>query len=847
MSRLPAAAVLLLALLIAPAGPARGAEEPPLVETVLVELGSEMSYLANLGDPGFELEWVHGVFDDRDWPRGRYGVGFDLAAEGAHALLQTTVSSAAVSVFTRAVFDINDLGAVRNVYLGADYDDAYAAWVNGVEVFRSPELTSGPLDWAVRVTTAHESSNGETPDYDPIRDITAAALPALRQGENVLAVAIWNGPPPGGDLVLVPRLSVNRPATVVRGPYLQSGSHDGVVVRWRTDRPNLGAVRYGLQPDQLTQLAVAGSVTADHGVRLAGLAPATTYYYAVGSEAQPIQEASAARRFTTSPPPGSRDYKRVWVLGDSGTANAAARAVADAYREFSGGTPPDLWLMLGDNAYETGTDDEYQRAVFDMYPDILMASVLWPTLGNHDGQTADSASQTGPYYDIFSLPTQAEAGGLSSGTEAYYSFDYGNIHFVCLESFETDRSTAGPMLQWLEEDLASTDREWIIAFWHHPPYSKGSHDSDDEIALIEMRENALPILEAGGVDLVLTGHSHSYERSFLLDGHYGGSGTLEPGMVLDAGDGRPEGDGAYRKPPFGPAPHAGAVYVVAGSSGQLSSGDLDHPVMIVSLMTLGSVVLDVEGGRLDASFLSHTGSVRDRFTILKRPDGLPPTAVAAGGGVVECSSPGGGEVLLDATASSDPDGSIVRYEWIEDAGSPGERLLGTDAVLEATLPRGDHAITLRVEDDLGHTGQDEVLVTVRDTAPPELSVGVWPSLLWPPDRKLHQVAAFPQAADLCGAAILELVSIQHDEADSGGDVIGADPGENDSRFLLRATRSPRGDGRVYSILYKAVDESGNTATAGAQVLVPVKPPRSRPGSPGALLPQASSGACARRR
>jgi 3',5'-cyclic AMP phosphodiesterase CpdA len=93
------------------------------------------------------------------------------------------------------------------------------------------------------------------------------------------------------------------------------------------------------------------------------------------------------------------------------------------------------------------------------------------------------------------------------------------------------------MLTWLENDLAATDKQWIIAYWHHPPYSKGSHDSDLETWSIEMRTNVLPILEAHGVDLVLTGHSHSYERSYLLNGHYGSSTTLTSGMVLDAGDG----------------------------------------------------------------------------------------------------------------------------------------------------------------------------------------------------------------------------------------------------------------------------------------------------------------------
>ena len=68
--------------------------------------------------------------------------------------------------------------------------------------------------------------------------------------------------------------------------------------------------------------------------------------------------------------------------------------VRDAYYAFAGSTAPNLWLMLGDNAYNGGTDTEYQAAVFDMYPATLRQSVLWPTIGNHD--VANTAQGTGP-------------------------------------------------------------------------------------------------------------------------------------------------------------------------------------------------------------------------------------------------------------------------------------------------------------------------------------------------------------------------------------------------------------------------------------------------------------------
>jgi hypothetical protein len=451
------------------------------------------------------------------------------------------------------------------------------------------------------------------------------ARPVSRLEPRILAIL---------TLLFLPAAPAAGQASLTRGPYLQMGTTSDVIVRWRTSVATDSSVRYGDAPGNLTLTVGDPTPTTEHRVTVTGLLADTRYYYAVGSTSQTLAGDDANHFFFTSPLPGTRKPTRIWVLGDSGTKNDNARAVRDSYFSFTGATHTGIWLMLGDNAYSDGTDTEYQAAVFDMYPQMLRKSALWPTLGNHDGHTADSATQTGPYYDIFSLPTGGEAGGVPSGTEAYYSFDYDNIHFICLDSYETDRSPSGAMLTWLQQDLAATIQDWVIAFWHHPPYSKGSHDSDSSSNLVQMRANALPILEAGGVDLVLSGHSHSYERSFLLDGHYGSSSTLTSAMIKDSGDGRLDGTGAYQKPVTGSAPHEGAVYIVAGSSGGTGGGTLNHPAMFISLNVLGSVVLDVNSGadpnqdQLDIKFLDSTGLRRDYLTILKGTAGppIPPLA-----------------------------------------------------------------------------------------------------------------------------------------------------------------------------------------------------------------------------
>ncbi|MCP4046829.1 MAG: DNRLRE domain-containing protein, partial [Gammaproteobacteria bacterium] len=432
-----------------------------------------------------------------------------------------------------------------------------------------------------------------------------------------------------GFVCLLGWLAAVEAQTVIRGPYLQQGISNSMIIKWRTDTATDSKVDYGLTADNLNQSITDITLDTEHEVQISSLTPHTQYYYAIGNSSG-VLAGDSSFVFRTSPLPGTAEPTRIWVIGDSGTANANAQAVRDAFKSYTDSTETHLWLMLGDNAYNDGTDSEYQAAVFDTYPELLRQIPLWSTLGNHDGLTADSATQTGPYYDIFTLPRNAEAGGVTSGTEAYYSFEYGNIHFVVLDSYDSSRLPGGAMLTWLNNDLAVNQKEWVIAFWHHPPYTKGSHDSDTESQLIDMRSNALPILESYGVDLVLTGHSHSYERSFFIDGHYGLSSEFDSQHVVDGGDGIPVGDGAYSKSGGIGAANLGAVYAVAGSSGKATGGSLNHPVMFISLNSLGSMVLDINGNQLDAIFLDSNvppsgPNVLDYFTISKGSDATPPT------------------------------------------------------------------------------------------------------------------------------------------------------------------------------------------------------------------------------
>jgi len=514
-----------------------------VADSTILEHGSSTRYLANSADPGLGMSWTGPLFiEDGAWSSGQFGIGFETAPEGsgAHALLRTVVPVGTVSIFTRTTFTISDPTDITAIRLGLDYDDGVVAWINGVEVYRSPEMAVAGSSWDA-VPDSHESSNGAIPDYTPLVEISAEALPLLQAGDNLLALGVWSND--AEDLLLVPQVTIESTFqdTLTRGPYLQIVTPSRATLRWRTATPTHSVVYYGgawgdLQSNGL--MAYDGVLETEHSIEISQLFPATRYYYAIGSSEGILAGNNSQFFIETHPTPGPPIDTRIWVLGDSGFTGPAQRAVRDSYYAFTGGLHTDLWLHVGDVSQSQGTDEQYQAEFFDVYQEMMRKTALWPTMGNHDAINSESGSLTGPYYENFSLPAYGEAGGLPSGTEAYYAVDYANIHVIVLNSNDVNRTTGGDMLTWLELDLAATDKDWIIGIWHHPPYTKGHHDSDDPVdsggRSWEMRGNVLPMLDDYGVDLVLCGHSHSYERSFLLDGHYGTSGAVWAQPLLRA-------------------------------------------------------------------------------------------------------------------------------------------------------------------------------------------------------------------------------------------------------------------------------------------------------------------------
>ncbi|TSA23023.1 T9SS C-terminal target domain-containing protein [bacterium] len=423
-----------------------------------------------------------------------------------------------------------------------------------------------------------------------------------------------------GLLLILFLLSVQMSAQVTRQPYLQIVTPNSIVVRWDSDSARVGTVYYGASTTSLTKAKSDTGNAIKHEITITGLSPKQKYYYSVTGPSGGTSD----QYFVTAPVTGTRQFTRLWVISDFGqsfsTSDDARRTVTvNVWKEFNNNSlAADLVLSLGDQS-ESDWESQLQANYFNQLQDVLRITPLFTTVGNHD-----AGDQRVVYKASFTLPANAEAGGLASGTEDYYSFNYANIHVVvlCADGFDIS-----PETEWLKNDLSANKSDWLIALMHHPMHSAGDHKSDTDPFSMTERANWLPVLEDAGVDLILAGHNHVYERSYMLDNLTGKSTSLTEANKIDTALGRIDVDHAYKK--VAGRPHGGEIFVNCEGGGTSSdASNLRYPFAFTPVVFRGSdyegsLVVDVDGSnRMDVKFLcdeldAKGSHIWDYFTILK--------------------------------------------------------------------------------------------------------------------------------------------------------------------------------------------------------------------------------------
>jgi 3',5'-cyclic AMP phosphodiesterase CpdA len=420
-------------------------------------------------------------------------------------------------------------------------------------------------------------------------------------------------------------------ANLVWKPYLQQLTDTSVVVRWTTKSGGSSVVRYSTDTSYSSSAsdvprAITALGTQMHRVTLTGLRPDTTYYYRVYTNDENLWPEQTLS-FRTAPSRGSSAPFTFAAFGDFGKNSDSQKRLRDQMARDSFR----FLVTTGDNAYEAGRYSEFDTKVFQIYGEVFSKAAVFPTAGNHDYATSNAA----PYLDLFSLPRNA---WRSSDHERYYSFDYGNVHVVALDTNAplnvNDSAATDDMLDWLRDDLSRTTQPWIVAVTHHAAYSTGSHGSDSRV-----QSKLVPIFEQYQVDLVLTGHDHIYQRSKPLRG--GQVTTVEQG---------------------------GIVYIVSGAGSAANYGCGSAVWLAASFCAKSYGIynrIHVNGDRLTVEAIDDAGTIRDSFTLSQ----------GSGPGVI--TVPGRFEVE-DYKAG----GSQVGY-WDSSAGNSGGAYRNDDVDIQA--------------------------------------------------------------------------------------------------------------------------------------------------------------------
>ena len=459
-------------------------------------------------------------------------------------------------------------------------------------------------------------------------------------------------------------------------PYIQPGpnsllsdGHESMVVAWQTYAE---IADFSAEFGSTTQYGIAADVT--HASRMAGhggdaeqrfnwtavaggLALGRKHYYRVRGNGQVLAEGY----FTTRQPRGRK--VRFVAFGDNSYGDISDRAIAyHTYQQH-----PDFVMNCGDNVYESGSDDEYQRYFFPVYnadlagpregAPLLRSVPFYTVIANHDVQGKDASGHeiadfsrtpdalafytamhlplNGPAAPVYPTPTMGPqttidqfhaCAGARFPRMANYSFDYGDVHFLCIDSNRYIDPNEPALQAWIAADLASTTAIWKFVVFHHPPFNVG----DEHYEVQHMRVLA-PLFEAHGVDIVLSGHEHNYQRprplKFLPAG---------PGRSADRGgkDRRVPGtftidrtfDGVTNTRP------AGVLYIVTGAGGKhlydaaftdnpakWTHADDGHADYVVKMITErhSLSVFDVDGARLTLTQVDEAGQEIDRITVTK--------------------------------------------------------------------------------------------------------------------------------------------------------------------------------------------------------------------------------------
>lgn len=369
--------------------------------------------------------------------------------------------------------------------------------------------------------------------------------------------------------------------TLTRYPYVQNVGRTSVTIMWRTKDSVRQAVLYGEGP-VIDQLFSEATATKEHEVTLTGLKPGTHYSYRLSNWQMGTAATNEDLYFKTD---GGRSEKNFsfFVTADIGESVASDAHQQQTAAMLRAQVPkPEFGLLAGDIVYPDGDSNDYDKNLMTPWRDLLINTCVWPTLGNHDWQSNPETN----FVREWSLPNN----------EHYYSFDYGNAHFIALDSKSGSLYDRSNQLAWLEQDLATKrgGAAWNFVYLHHPIMTctyKG-HEAD-------LARDLIPLFQQYDVDVVFTGHAHTYERLYPNLNGFPVNQEMDP---------------YYIDP-------TGIIYITSGCGGQAKNDEptvscglnaffLDEHILFTKVYVLDNTIFIV-------TIDSYTGEMVDGISITK--------------------------------------------------------------------------------------------------------------------------------------------------------------------------------------------------------------------------------------
>jgi len=342
---------------------------------------------------------------------------------------------------------------------------------------------------------------------------------------------------------------------IIKGPYLQNVTQNEITIMWESSGPSIGELVYG-KPGNLNMTLKEKQENTFHEITLTGLSPETTYQYKIISDVWLDNEQRLFSLKTAVPP--NRPFSFI-TYGD----NKSGPFMHKKNSELMATKNIDFVIHNGDLVERGYIYRQWELLFFTPAQSLLNKVPYYPLLGNHERHAEY-------YYKYFSLPNN----------ETYYSFDYGNAHFICLDSEDITKNKK--QLDWLINDLKNNRLTWTIVCFHHPPFtSGGNYYTKDRIE----RKNLLhPIFEKYKVDFVFNGHDHDYERSYPIK-----TKTSD---------------------------HA-VTYIVCGNGGTPMRYVGKREWTAYSERVFGFVKIDIDGFKLDIASYNIDNQIIDRLTLDK--------------------------------------------------------------------------------------------------------------------------------------------------------------------------------------------------------------------------------------